>query len=219
MVHKLPIVPVPPVVPAGLVYFVRHGLVRNPDRLAYAWLPRFHLHEEGRGQAQAAAEYLADKSVRLILTSPLLRARQTARIVSSRLPGVPVRISRFLIEGGLAHLWQGTSWEMLPKNYPDEWRQWQEAAGSVEFGESMAAMANRMRAAMVHALQLSHGGPAVCISHRDPILALRLDVEGRSFDELHTTGCDTASITAIQSNQGRLRLVNYVEHSAADRSA
>lgn len=201
----------PAVVPAGTVYLVRHGLVHNPNRIAYGWLPRYRLAEEGRQQARATAAYLADRGVAYILSSPLLRAIQTTRIIVERLPGVPVRRSRLLIESGLARHWQGESWTELPQKYPEDYALFQNAPGTLTVGESMAEMAARLRRALVLALRLSGGRPAVCISHRDPILALRLAIEGRSFDDLHRTACNPASVTTVESNAGHLCIAGYVE--------
>ncbi len=200
-----------PAAPSGMVYVVRHGLVHNPNRIAYGWLPRYRLNDEGRRQAAATAHYLAECGVAYILTSPLLRAMQTARILAARLPGVPMRRSRLLIESGLAHLWQGESWAELPQKYPADFELFQNAPGSLTAGESMAEMAVRMRRALALALRLSGGRPAVCVSHRDPIIALRLAIEGRSFDELHRTDCNPASVTTIAAHAGELHLVGYTE--------
>ena len=197
--------------PDGTVYFVRHGLVHNPERIAYGWLPRFRLADEGRAQAAATAEFLAARAIAFVLTSPLLRARQTSGFIAEKLPAVPLRRSRLLIESGLAHYWEGTPWAEIPERHAAVWQQFDKAASTVEAGESLAAMAERMRAAFALALRLSGGAPAVCVSHRDPILALRLAIEGRTFDELHTTTCNPASVTQIEARDGVLRLVEYAE--------
>jgi broad specificity phosphatase PhoE len=213
-VLELPVVDRPPAVPTGRAFVIRHGLVHNPHGMMYGWLPRWRLADEGRRQAEATASWLAandGKQIALILTSPLLRARQTARIVDTRLHGVRVRRSRLLIEGGLARHWQGNYWATLPERFPEEHRVWQEAAGSLEVGESMAAQARRMQAALALALRLSGSMPAVCVSHRDPIISLRLAMEGRSFDELHSTDCAPASVTVFDSDGAVLRFVEYVE--------
>lgn len=215
---ELPVVDSPPV-PAGRVYLVRHGLVYNPRQVMYGWLPRFRLADEGRTQAEATGAWLEHCNIALILTSPLLRAVQTARIVSSHLPGVAVRRSVLLIESGLARHWQGNFWQTLPERYPDDYRVWQDAAGSLAVGEPMAAQAARVQAALALALRLSKGRPAVCISHRDPIVSLRLAVEGRSFDELHNTRCMPASVTVVESDGAGLRIAEYVEpYVSAERA-
>ncbi len=210
---SLPVVTTPSPVPGGTAYLVRHGLANNPRHILYGWLPRVRLAEAGLAQAEAAGRYLADRQVRLILTSPLLRAIQTTRVIAGFLPSVPVRRSALLIEGGLPRYWQGMTWEELPERHPAEYRQWREAAGTLELGESMAAQARRMQAALALALRLSGGAPAVCVSHRDPILSLRLAVQGRSFNELHNTPCAPGSVTIVQSDGRSLRLVEYVEPS------
>lgn len=197
--------------PAGTVYFVRHGLVHNPDRIAYGWLPRYHLAAEGRAQAQATAAYLAGSGAKLILTSPLLRAVQTTRLIAAQLPDTPVRRSRLLIESGLARFLQGLSWEAIPRLHPELWRIWQQQASACAHGESLAEQAVRMRRAFALALRRSDGGPAICVSHRDPILALRLAIEGRSFDDVHTTDTQPASVTIVRSDGARLYLEGYVE--------
>lgn len=197
--------------PSGTLYFVRHGLVHNPDRIAYGWLPRYRLADEGRAQARATAAYLAGSGATLILISPLLRAVQTARIIAERLPDVPVRRSKLLIESGLAHLWEGLSWDVIPKQHPELWRIWQQHPSQCPAGETMAEQAVRMRRAALRALALSQGGPAICVSHRDPILALRLSIEGRSFDAVHTTAAQPASVTIVRCAAGELSLAGYVE--------
>ena len=216
----VPVVDEPPLVPAGTVYLVRHGLVHNPTRMMYGWLPRFHLADEGRQQAQATARYLASEAgdrIALLLTSPLLRAIQTARIIATALPAVPARTSRLLVESGLARHWQGNYWATLPEQYPDEYQSWRDAAGTLTLGESMAAMARRVQAAIALALRLSHGRPAVCVSHRDPIACLRMAVEGQSFDDLHVTRCEPASVTIVESDGRALRIAGYLEPYAAAR--
>ncbi|MDQ7036995.1 MAG: histidine phosphatase family protein, partial [Anaerolineae bacterium] len=65
------------------LYFVRHGEVHNPDEILYGRLPDFHLSTIGRGQASAAARYLADKPIVAVYTSPMERAQETAAIIES----------------------------------------------------------------------------------------------------------------------------------------
>ncbi|HEX8600000.1 MAG TPA: histidine phosphatase family protein [Chloroflexia bacterium] len=86
---------------------VRHTDVHNPEDLFYGRLPRFGLSVVGRQQAERTATILADVPVDAFYTSPMLRARQTARVLASRHKEVPVRLSRLLIE--VYTSWQGRS--------------------------------------------------------------------------------------------------------------
>jgi probable phosphoglycerate mutase len=87
------------------LYIVRHTDVHNPDDLFYGRLPRFGLSELGRQQAARTAEVLAGVPVDAFYSSPMLRARQTARFLAARHGDMPVHISRLLIE--VYTSWQG----------------------------------------------------------------------------------------------------------------
>ena len=63
------------------IYFIRHGEVANPDDVYYGRMPRMGLSQKGRSQAQVAADVLRNEAIAAVFTSPLLRARQTARII------------------------------------------------------------------------------------------------------------------------------------------
>src|SRR5687767_3785965 len=64
------------------VIFVRHTDVENPEEIFYGRLRGYGLSEVGRTQAARTAEILAEVPVTAIYTSPMLRARQTARIIA-----------------------------------------------------------------------------------------------------------------------------------------
>jgi broad specificity phosphatase PhoE len=79
------------------IYLVRHGEVHNPQRVLYGRLPRFRLTENGRQQAQIAGRYL-DGRVDELFSSPLLRARQTAREIQKHVRKPRIRISNLINE-------------------------------------------------------------------------------------------------------------------------
>jgi broad specificity phosphatase PhoE len=65
------------------IHFIRHGEVYNPTDILYARIPRFRLNDTGRQQARSVAEYFQKASIAAIFHSPMLRARQTARIIAT----------------------------------------------------------------------------------------------------------------------------------------
>ena len=122
------------------ILFIRHGEVANPRGVIYGRLPRFGLSARGRGQAAAAAAALAETlslsvtdnrlialdTPRTIFSSPMLRARQTAQIITNQLPELEKHISRRLNEvhspheGGPVALVERSHWniyEGIPANY------------------------------------------------------------------------------------------------------
>ena len=46
--------------PKTIVHLVRHGEVANPDGILYGRIPGYHLSEDGRMMAKAAAGFLAE---------------------------------------------------------------------------------------------------------------------------------------------------------------
>ena len=66
--------------------FLRHGEVKNPKDILYYDIPGYELSITGKEQAAKAAKYLSENfEIKRIITSPLLRARQTSEIVNTKL--------------------------------------------------------------------------------------------------------------------------------------
>lgn len=64
------------------IYFVRHGKVHNPQNIFYGRLPRMRLAELGKEQIQESSTYFQNIPITKIYSSNLLRARQSAAILS-----------------------------------------------------------------------------------------------------------------------------------------
>ncbi len=80
------------------ILFVRHGEVHNPDQVYYGRLPNFILSENGRRQAQAAAEALKDVSLAALFTSPQGRTQETAAFINMHHPHLTVQTHELLNE-------------------------------------------------------------------------------------------------------------------------
>ncbi|HLF29241.1 MAG TPA: histidine phosphatase family protein [Anaerolineae bacterium] len=80
------------------ITFVRHGHVYNPHNFFYGRLPGYPLSDEGRRQAQAAAETLRAESLAAVYSSPQVRAQQTAQIILASRPPTLFEISDLLDE-------------------------------------------------------------------------------------------------------------------------
>ncbi len=81
------------------ISLVRHGLVNNPQGILYGRLPGFHLGEEGRAQAAAAAEALREAPLATVYSSPQTRAVETAEAIMQYHQEIaPVRLAELLNE-------------------------------------------------------------------------------------------------------------------------
>jgi len=156
-------------VPRTDILFVRHADVHNPRNVFYARLPHFHLSEQGWKDAEVTAQALAEEPLAAIYTSPMLRARQTARVIAKQHPGIPIRISRKLIE--LRTHYQGHEWAKMPRhpNFYDP------EAGD----ETVQQVFLRMQRLMFDLLREYAGGTVACVSHGDPIKILRMAYLGQ----------------------------------------
>src|SRR5260370_24833249 len=79
------------------VYLLRHGEVYNPRHVLYGRLPDFHLSDNGRLMADAAADFFADRDVVALFASPLERAQETAQPTAER-KSLAIQTDQGLIE-------------------------------------------------------------------------------------------------------------------------
>tara|TARA_Y100001958_G_scaffold146609_1_gene126485 strand:+ start:374 stop:922 length:549 start_codon:yes stop_codon:yes gene_type:complete len=95
--------------------FLRHGEVQNPKDILYYNIPGYELSELGKAQAEYAAEVLAnDFKIEQIISSPLLRARQTSEIVRKKLK-MELSISEKITEWDGLLNWKGYTFNEISK--------------------------------------------------------------------------------------------------------
>jgi len=80
------------------IHFVRHGHVDNPDNIFYGRIKGFRLDQKGKEDATRAANVLKDKKIKAIYSSPLLRARQTAKAILFYYPELTLKKSKLITE-------------------------------------------------------------------------------------------------------------------------
>jgi broad specificity phosphatase PhoE len=82
---------------ATIIHFVRHGEVHNPDQILYSRLPDFRLSENGRQQAEAAGNFLAQRPISAIYASPQPRTQETAGYIAKH-HALPIQTAELLNE-------------------------------------------------------------------------------------------------------------------------
>jgi broad specificity phosphatase PhoE len=140
---------------------VRHG--RTEANASGLLLGRLDpaLDDEGRRQADALRAALVGAS--RIVSSPLLRARQTAEAI-----GLPVTVDERWIELDYGVL-DGTPMRDVPR---DLWATWQQDLSfAPEGGESLAALGARVRAACEDLAEESAERDVVVVTHVSPLKA------------------------------------------------
>lgn len=140
---------------AHTVTLVRHGQTERSARKAYSGQLDIALTEEGREQARRCGELLREAGVDAILSSPLVRARDTAEAIAAA-TGAPVTVDDRLVEvdyGPFEGLDRAGAREKFGQAFQD-WRD--DPFGSPVPGmEPLADALQRARAATADALARS----------------------------------------------------------------
>jgi broad specificity phosphatase PhoE len=189
-----------------VVHLLRHGEVANPQGVLYGRIPGFHLSEDGRLMAKAAAAFLAGRDVVTLLSSPLERAVETAAPLSAQF-GLDVSTDERLIEPW--NHFEGTTSGALRN--PAHWRYLYNPFRP-SWGEPYASIAARMLDVMADAVRAARGHEAVCVSHQLPIWIARRAAEGKPlWHHPARRQCALASVTSFTYAGDAITGVSYAE--------
>jgi len=144
---------------------------------------------------QAATRIAQIKRVAAIYSSPLERARETARAIA-RARRMPVRLERGLVELDIGRC-AGRKLDDVRKR--PEWAVVQRHPSAFRFpdGESFSEMQARITGALARLVAQHQGRVIVAVSHADPIKAVVAHALGAPLDLFQRIMIGTASITAI----------------------
>ncbi|WP_328476847.1 MSMEG_4193 family putative phosphomutase [Actinoplanes sp. NBC_00393] len=194
------------------VLLMRHGRTTANASGGLAGRQPVELDETGRAQAARVHERLRDLPLAAVVTSPLIRCRQTVEIA---LPDATPATEDGLIECGYGD-WEGRPLKELAQD--PLWPVVQQHPSAVVFpnGEAMAAMSARAVAAVRSwdaKVTAEHGPEAIWLacSHGDVIKAIAADALGLHLDQFQRIVADPASITVIRYTSTRPFLVRLNE--------
>jgi probable phosphomutase (TIGR03848 family) len=180
---------------ATTLVLLRHATTRATGKRLGGRTPGVHLDAAGVLQAQAAARRLARLPLTAVLTSPLERTVETARIVA-RPHGLRARLERGLLEVDYG------DWTDLPLaalRRRTLWRTIQVSPSRVTFpgGESIRAAQARAVEATERIAAAHPGGTVVLVSHADVIKAVLAHHLGMPLDTFQRLVIAPASSSTI----------------------
>lgn len=163
------------------------------------------LNEAGRAQARSLAAGVASAGIATVVTSDLLRARETGEIVATALGlGAPVvepalRERRFGVFEGLTR-------DECVARYPEAWRAWQARTGAPPGGELQAAAVARVAAALGRIAAgagagAAGGGPTLVVSHGGVMRLWLMDLLGVDVPRI-----PNAAVYAVDHDGQRFRV-------------
>ncbi|MFT6293457.1 MAG: putative phosphoglycerate mutase [Ilumatobacter sp.] len=182
------------------ILLVRHGQTPTTGKVLPGRAKGLHLADEGRKQAEIAAERIGELKVDAVYSSPLERAKETAAPIAKAL-GLKTQIDRGLFECDFGD-WTGE--ELTKLNKLPEWRTVQSAPSTFRFpnGESFTEMQTRM-VSTLDRLRMKHpGGTIVCVSHADTIKAAVAHALGTHIDLFQRIVISPASVSALTWHAG-----------------
>lgn len=194
---------------------LRHGQTELSVERRYSGRGNPALTDLGQSQADAAAQYLAERSdIAAVISSPLRRATVTAEAAAKAL-GLDVTIDADLIETDFGK-WEGLTFREAAERDPDLHSRWlRDTSLAPPDGESFDEVAHRVRRAR-NRIIAEHGDATVLmVSHVTPIktvLRLALDAGPSVLYRMHL---DLASLSIAEfypDGVASVRLVNQTSY-------
>ena len=202
-------------VPAGTVriYLVRHGQALSnlepPPPPSAAPHGLDHLTPLGEAQARKVGEILARQGVKLVLTSPAGRAKESAQQIAAALGAAPTRVETRLrpLELGRDASGKPLSWDDRAKEF---------AGGrdpAPAGGESMAQVGERVMA-LAKGLQAEAPAASIAlVAHGEVIAAFVGEIQGTPPAQRYPPRLANGSITVVEARPDgsvALLLANHV---------
>lgn len=138
--------------------FLRHGEVHNQKNIMYGDIPGYRLSAKGITQAVGAGIYIKNNfKIDKIISSPVLRARETSKYVSEYLE-VEVEISNNLYEWSGVDGWMGTTFNEFSttEDYPAYLQNPIKVLNTTEILHTVYERVNKLYEEVENALFVSH---------------------------------------------------------------
>ena len=190
--------------PSTFFHLIRHGSYALLDdglggRADHA------LNQAGRADADRAADFLAGRPIAAVVSSPVLRARQTAEAICRRLQ------KSLAIEDAFAEVdfagWTGKRFSELSGD--PAWQAWNRFRGSarVPGGESMLAVQARAVARMLSLADAFADQEVAVVSHGDVIKSVLTHFLGAPLDLLGRIDIAAGSVSQLVLFEQDVRVV------------
>jgi broad specificity phosphatase PhoE len=201
------------------VYLARHGATTLSAEDRFAGSTDVGLSDDGREQARALAERLADDPIASVYASPMNRTQETAAII-----GAPHGLEPVLRDGlrEIDHgRWEGLTRAEVEQRFDGEYEAWEEDPFTFapEGGESgLKVMARALP--VLREIVLAHPNQTVVVvSHKATIrllLSAVLGIDARGYrDRLDQAPACLNGLDFKDPVRARLMLFNDISHYAA----
>ena len=188
------------------VYLVGHGETAWNKEEIFRGRTDISLNEIGFREAELVGEYLKGKDIHVIYSSPLSRARETARRIA-QVFNLKVQPLEGITDMSFGK-WEGRPLKEVQIHDRELYRQWIEQPHLLKLpgGESLDEVRVRAMAALEEVIQYHHEKNLVLVSHRVINKVIICGILGIDNSHFWQIGQDTAAINLIQYKEGKYRL-------------
>jgi len=193
---------------------VRHGeTIWNRDNRVQG-LSDIALTERGRKQVEHLARSLRNEKIDVILSSPLSRARETARTIN-RYHGVAIELDDDLRELDVGDL-DGLTFEEMRTRYREFLKQWTADPTSVTMPNGETLHELQVRAWRAIERIISGSKNAVVVSHNFTIMAIMCKMRDMHLSKMRKTGVEVASKTCVEIDGTTKKIIVFNDISHLD---
>lgn len=152
----------------------------------------------GRSQCAALARALSAESISAVVTSPRVRAVETATAIAEP-HGIEVRFDTDLQELDFGEL-EGRTYDEIAASQPELYAQWMTQPTRVRFpgGEGYADLANRAARAVRSLRAELDGRTAVAVTHGGVVRAVLSSVLAIPTERIFRIAVDPASVSIVE---------------------
>ena len=185
------------------LYLVRHGRTAWNNEEVFRGLADIPLDEVGREQAGMLRDALAQQAphCRLIVSSPLMRGKETAGAISEAFPKAEVRVDPAFTDIDTGD-WSGLTLTEVRARYPEEWDKWVNQPHLARYpgGQSLEEVQARAWAGVASLVPVLRDGDVIVVSHRLVLKTVILKVLGAGLENFWRFRLDTGSVSVLETD-------------------
>lgn len=181
------------------IYLLRHGQVAGYEEKRYNGHADVALTPEGEAQFGLLQLRLKKKEISAVYSSDLSRCQSGARLLAAD-HDLEVQSEAQLRELNIG-AWEGKTWSELQAEYPQEWQARLDDIINYQVpqGESLAALAARVRPVIARIVAIHLGEEVVIVAHGGVNRVILLEAIGAPLNCLF----------AIEQSYGCLNIIDY----------
>jgi len=193
-----------------ILYLIRHGATANnlarPPILQGGNVDS-PLSDQGRGQAQAAADLLSGTKIEAVYSSSMKRARETAEIIAAP-HGLAVEPFDELREADVGG-WEGRSWTEIAQSEPDAYQRFMADASQHGYagGENLIQVRQRSAPVIERLMRDNLGRRIVIVGHNVVNRSFLAPLMHRPMAHARTITQDNCGVNVIRLRGEEFKLI------------